>query len=263
MSFRTYIDEQYDNLTDKDILTLDEKMYYEWKTREGKRVKKWHTDRKNYRIQINKKTGQPKEVYITPSERLKRKIGQRKAAIKRRAKQRNITAKRLKSFHVRRNFGDKYNTNSHSIKKIHKHHGNIDSYLENDNLYPNMLESQILLETPWVEVLPDLIWDFYSEVNPGQWLLQLVSLITDHVMVSLNLTTSSNNAEYENKIQITDQQLDHIIDVLLHDMLFLRMAKYAYHNDMSEEDAILFDTVVGSNYPELLDKIKGLPSETL
>ena len=100
-NFKDYIIDQASQTSEPENF-LDEKMTWEWKTRNGKKTKKWHTDRKNYRIQINKKTGQPKEVYISPMERLKRKIGQKKAALKRKSKQKNITAKRLKSFGVRR-----------------------------------------------------------------------------------------------------------------------------------------------------------------
>ena len=157
ISFKDYIDDQVKQ-SDPDLLS--EKMWFDYKTRNGKKTKKWHTDRKNYRIQINKKTGQPKEVYITPTERIKRKIGQKKAAIKRKAKQKNITAKRLKSFGVRKNFGMHYNSNNKNNKsnKINKTH---DPYLEHDLLYPNMMESQLLLEFPHVELNDDLYWDFY------------------------------------------------------------------------------------------------------
>ena len=83
-SFKDYLNDQ----TNTDVDPLMEKMWFDYKTRGNKKVKKWHTDRKNFRIQINKKTGQPKEVFISPTERLKRKIGQRKAALKRKSKQR-------------------------------------------------------------------------------------------------------------------------------------------------------------------------------
>lgn len=257
MNFAEYIDNQYNEFTNVDQLdSLDEKLYWEWRIRNGKRTKKWHTDRKNYRVQINKKTGQPKEVYITPSERLKRKVGQRKAKIKRRAKQKNTTSKRLKSFHVRHNFGTRYNTANNAARTKKKKHGNVDSYLEHDNIYPNMLESQLLCENPWVEVMPDLIWDFYSEIDHAAWLMQLVSLCIDKEMVSLNLNPDSNNIDYQNHIKITDEEFDHVINVLMNDKTFLRIAKYAYHNDMSEEDAELFDTTLDIYAPQLLALIK-------
>ena len=53
-SFQDYIDD-----LNAPAEQLDEKMWFDYKTRNGKKTKKWHTDRKNFRIQINKKTGQP------------------------------------------------------------------------------------------------------------------------------------------------------------------------------------------------------------
>mgnify|MGYP006333628293 FL=1 len=162
-NFKDYIIDQASQTSEPENF-LDEKMTWEWKTRNGKKTKKWHTDRKNYRIQINKKTGQPKEVYISPMERLKRKIGQKKAALKRKSKQKNITAKRLKSFGVRRKTGMKYNTVGHtSTKKKARSIRTYDLYHEYGGLHPNMYESQLLLEFPHIEVLPDFIWDFYEE----------------------------------------------------------------------------------------------------
>ena len=63
-SFKDYLLDQIEKSQDESL--LDEKMYWEYVTRNGKRQKKWHTDKKNFRIQVNKKTGQPKEVFITP-----------------------------------------------------------------------------------------------------------------------------------------------------------------------------------------------------
>lgn len=257
-SFKDYINEHYEVFNSSVQLdTLDEKLYYDYKIRNGKKTKKWHTTRKNYRVQINKKTGQPKEVYITPSERLKRKIGQQKAAIKRRSKQHNITAKRLKSFHVRHNFGAKYNTANNKVNSKKK--GNVDPYLEDNGIYPNMLETmdpRLLCESPWVEVLPDLIWDFYSELSPANWLMQLVSLCVNKEMVSLNLTPKSNNREYENIIHVSEKDLNTIFKNLLKDKTFIRVAKYAYHNDLDQDDIEIFDTTMEKYAPELLAEIK-------
>ena len=157
-NFKDYVFDQIESSGDDSL--LDEKMYWEYVTRNGKRQKKWHTDKKNYRIQINRKTGQPKEVFITPTERLNRKIGQRKAALKRRSKQKNISARRHKSFNVRKSAGMRYNTGS-SREDKNKKYGNSDNYREHDTLMPNMMEA-LLLEWPHVEILPDTFWDFYS-----------------------------------------------------------------------------------------------------
>lgn len=253
VNFRKYIDEHYEQFNDNDNLTLDERMYFDFKVRNGKRVKKWHTDRENYRIQINKKTGQPKEVFITPTERLKRKIGQRKAAIKRRAKLKNTLSKKSKSFRVKRNIGNKYNTNNNNNNNKYS---KSNTYLDAKNIYPNMLESRLLCETPWVEVLPDIIWDFYSELRDKDWLLQLVSLCRDHEIVSLDLTDDSNNREYENHIKVNDRQFHEIINRLCNDKMFINIARYAYHNDMEEKETILFDNVLEKHASYLLELIK-------
>ena len=244
-SFKDYID---DLLLPVESEPLTEKMWFDYKTRNGKKQKKWHTDRKNFRIQINKKTGQPKEVYISPSERLKRKIGQRKAALKRKSKQRNITAKRLKSFGVRTKWGMKYNTKGHTAKKHGK--GTTDPYHEYNGLYPNMYE-QLLLEFPHVEILPDIFWDFYEERahDGGQWLMQLVSLYKDHQMVSLNQgsPTDNNNCPdagtKDGFIQLQPNDLEKITYSLCEDPWFIKTAQEGYKN-LSEEERELFDMYV-------------------
>ena len=228
---------------------LTEKMWFDYKTRNGKKTKKWHTTRKNYRIQINKKTGQPKEVYISPMERLKRKIGQKKAALKRKSKQKNITAKRLKSFGVRRKTGMKYNTVGHtSAKKKARSMRTYDPYHEYGGLHPNMYEAQLLLEFPHIEVLPDLIWDFYEECgsSDGSWLMQLVSLYKDHRMVSLkDGEADDNNAEYTSNgyYTVTEGELERITYNLCRDTWFIKYARDGYKK-LSEENRDLFDLYV-------------------
>lgn len=240
----TFIDYINENLEHFDADLVTEKMWFDYKTRNGKRQKKWHTDRKNYRIQINKKTGQPKEVYITPTERIKRKAGQRKAAIKRRAKQRNITAKRLKSFGVRSKFGMKYDTDGHVIKrKVHKR-GAYDPYKENQGLYPNMFE-QALNESPHIELLNDYIWDFYAERSngkPGDWLMQLVSLCKDHRMVSM--VPDENNVENGDEIVLSPGEYESVIMTLARDRFFIKIVRCDYYGKLDQEDRELFDMYV-------------------
>lgn len=245
-SFKDYIN---DLTLPAESESLNEKMWFDYKTRNGKKTKKWHTDRKNFRIQINKKTGQPKEVYISPSERLKRKIGQRKAALKRKSKQRNITAKRLKSFGVRSKWGMKYNTKGH-VQKQRKGRGATDPYHEHNGLYPNMYE-QLLLEFPHVEILPDVYWDFYEELqhDGGQWLMQLVSLYKDHQMISLNKGNSSDNnncpdaGTKDGFIQLQPNDMEKITYSLCEDPWFIKTAKTAY-KELTEEERELFDLYV-------------------
>ena len=257
-SFKDYLDDQ----TNTDVDPLTEKMWFDYKTRGNKKVKKWHTDRKNFRIQINKKTGQPKEVFISPTERLKRKIGQRKAALKRKSKQRNITAKRLKSFGIRTKWGMKYNTKGHTQKQ--KNRGSVDPYHDHKGLYPNMME-QLLLEFPHVEIMPDVFWDFYEEKahDNGKWLMQLVSLYKDHQMVSLNKGSDLDNnncpdaGTKDGVIQLDQGDLEKITYSLCEDPWFIKTARIGY-KELSEEDRELFDLYVDER---LLTKL--IPEELL
>ena len=246
MTFKDYMESE---ITEAEAEQLDEKMYFDYKTRNGKKVKKWHTTRKNYRIQINKKTGQPKEVFITPMERLKRKIGQRKAAIKRKAKQKNITAKRLKSFGMRTKTGMKYNTKCHADKekKLDKYDTTMG---RGDSLYPNMME-QLLLEFPHVEILDNIYWDFYEErsTDSNNWLMQLVSLYKDKKMVSMNQgDPRDNNRACETDaekgvIEVTDDDLEKITYTLCQETWFIQYARASYKK-LSAEDRELFDLYV-------------------
>lgn len=243
-SFKEYLD----CLESPEQESLTEKMWFDYKTRGNKKVKKWHTDRKNFRIQINKKTGQPKEVFISPTERIKRKIGQRKAALKRKAKQRNITAKRLKSFGIRTKWGMKYNTKGHGQKRNGK--GATDPYHEHKGLYPNMME-QLLLEYPHIEIMPDIYWDFYEERahDGGKWLMQLVSLYKDLRMVSLNKGSDMDNnncpdaGTKDGYILLNKGDLEKITYSLCEDPWFIKIAQEGYKN-LSEEDRELFDLYV-------------------
>lgn len=254
ISFNDYIDQKIEPMKEVDTDRIDERMWFDYKTRNGKKTKKWHTDRKNYRIQINKKTGMPKEVFITPQERIRRKIGQRKAAIKRRAKQKNITAQRLKSFGVRSRFGMRYNTIGHGSKRYHRG-GASDKFRENDSLYPNMLEARLLLEFPHVEVLPDLFWDFYEEKasEDGEWLMQLVSLCKDRQMVSLDKDQADdNNREFEDSIiRLNPGEYESAIMALCSDRFFIMTARMGYEK-LSDESRELFDLYVD---PRLLRRI--------
>jgi hypothetical protein len=247
MSFKDYVEEMQKEPVPV-AEPLSEKMWFDYRQRGNKKVKKWHTDRKNFRIQINKKTGQPKEVFISPTERLKRRIGQRKAALKRKSKQRNITAKRLRSFGVRTKYGMKYNTKGHTAKRAG--HGAMDPYAEHKGLYPNMME-QLLLEFPHVEILPDVFWDFYEERSTDEknWLMQLVSLYRDKKMVSMNQGDPKDNnraCELENQkgvIEVTQADLEKITYTLCQELWFLQYARKAY-KELSEEDRELFDPYV-------------------
>ena len=250
-TFNQYVDSLVNSSENPDDNQLDEKMYWTYVTREGKRQKKWHTDKKNFRIQLDKKTGRPKEVFITPMERVRRKIGQRKAAIKRRAKQKNISARRHKSFYVRKNAGMRYNTGKSKKDIKHTSH-TID--IDRDYLYPNMQESKLLLEMPHVEILPDVFWDFYSECdnNDGTWIMQLVSLVEDKEMHSYkegmpNDNNNSPEAGTKNGvIKVSPGEIDQVLYAISTDILCMKMIRYAYVK-LSEEDRAEFDAVMNNN----------------
>ena len=261
-TFNEYIDEHVDNFENLDDNNqIDEKMTWTYVTREGKRQKKWHTDKKNFRIQIDKKTGRPKEVFITPMERVRRKIGQRKAAIKRRAKQKNISARRHKSFYVRKNAGMRYNTGK-SKKDIKKTSRTID--IDRDYLYPNMQESRLLLEMPHVEILSGVFWDFYSECddNDGSWIMQLVSLIRDKEMHSYKEGRPDDNNDSPDTgtkdgiIKITPGEIDKVLYAISMDILCMNMIRHAY-TKLSDENRKEFDqTMIDGGQSNFLKNIR-------
>jgi hypothetical protein len=262
-NFKDYLFNKIEKSDDESI--LDEKMYWEYVTRNGKRQKKWHTDKKNFRIQINKKTGQPKEVFITPTERLKRKIGQRKAALKRRSKQKNISARRHKSFNVRKLAGMRYNTGS-SREDKNKKHGNSDNYRERDTLMPNMMEA-LLLEWPHVEILPDTFWDFYSEVGneDGSWIMQLVTLVREQEMHSMkegDPKDNNNSTEFEKPkdgvIKVSPGEIEQIFYAISTDMFCVNAIRKAYKL-LSYEDRLEFDeAMVAGGQGNFLKKVKSV-----
>lgn len=259
-SFKDYLLDQIEKSQDESL--LDEKMYWEYVTRNGKRQKKWHTDKKNFRIQVNKKTGQPKEVFITPTERIRRKIGQRKAAIKRRAKQKNISARRHKSFNVRKIAGMRYNTGNDKRKKGNAYSTN--NYKERDVLHPNMVEA-LLLEWPHVEILPDTYWDFYSEVgdDDGSWIMQLVSLVREQAMYSLkkgqpgdNNNSTEDERPKDGVIKVTPGEIEQIFYAISTDIFCVNAIRKAYKM-LSYENRLEFDqTMIDGGQKNFLKKIR-------
>ena len=150
--------------TEENLQVLDEALKKKFVIRNGKRVVKWVTTRKGkYRVQIDRKSGQPKEVFITNKERINRKKGQKKAAIKRKAKQKSISRLRKKAFKVRHAQGMEYNTKNFK-KKLSKEDLK-DIKLSHSLLHPNMMREQVelLCESPWPEILPGFVWDFFAE----------------------------------------------------------------------------------------------------
>lgn len=231
MNFSEYLN----SLTDLDDQNqLDEKLVQRWMIRGGKRIKKWTTTRKGtYRVQIDKKTGQPKEVFITPMEKINRKKGQKKAAIKRKAKQKAISRLRRKAFRVRRNQGMHYKTGIGPKKEVSAEEKKAIK-IAYSLIHPNMMREQVelLCETPWVEILPDFVWDFLAEVDPA-WLMQLVTLYKFKEMESIG----KNKNEIET-LQVTDGELNVITKNLCKDKVFLGLARHDFKNltDVEQEE---------------------------
>lgn len=226
MSFADYVKENEE--------ILNEKLIQKWVIRGGKRVKKWTTTRKGtYRVQIDKKTGQPKEVFITQMEKINRKKGQKKAAIKRKAKQKAISRLRKKAFRVRHNQGMHYNTGVGPKKAISQEEKRAIK-IAHSLIHPDMMREQVelLCETPWVEILPDFVWDFLAEVDPA-WMMQLVTLYKFKEMESIG----KNKNEVET-LQVTDGELKLITKNLCKDIVFLGLARHDFKNltDVEQEE---------------------------
>ncbi len=81
------------------IETLDESVRRKRVVRGGKRVVKYKTNKKGYKVVYS--NGRPREVRIKPQERRKRKKGQRRAVRKKRAKKTQIARRRKRSMRKR------------------------------------------------------------------------------------------------------------------------------------------------------------------
>lgn len=93
-------DEEDDLAEDYDgIESLDESVRRKRVVRGGRRVVKYKTNKKGYKVvYVN---GRPREVRIKPQERRKRKKGQRRAVRKKRAKKSQIARRRKRSMRKR------------------------------------------------------------------------------------------------------------------------------------------------------------------
>lgn len=70
-----------------------------------KKMKKWKSDKPGYRVVPDPDSGRPKEVRMKTSEKIKRKKGQRKASIKRKAHSAQSGLKRKISMKKRTTMG--------------------------------------------------------------------------------------------------------------------------------------------------------------
>ena len=88
------LDEDYDG-----IETVDESVRRKRVVRGGRRVVKYKTNKKGYKVVYT--NGRPREVRIKPQEKRKRKKGQRRAVRKKRAKRAQINRRRKRSLRKR------------------------------------------------------------------------------------------------------------------------------------------------------------------
>lgn len=234
---------------------VNEALKVKYVIRKGKKIKKFKSTKDNYRIQY--KDGKPKEVRIKASEKRKRKLGQKKGKIKRKAKEGVIEMRRKKSFIARKSMGLKYNkqipdkhaesSTSSSTKLFHsvdkplapkfkKFGESFQNYIENKSLLLEWPEN-ILYSTDDY----DVGWDWCSEVTPedGGWLWQLVKLYKYNHLDSLR--NDRNNFEkmngfYSNDhIEVSDKDLNEITKNLSTDYFFLHQA----HIDLEFADETL------------------------
>lgn len=99
MNWKDYIEES-EQVLDETAQDLDEKLVMKPVVRDGKKIKHWVTNKPGYRVQYDK-NHQPREVKISAEEKRKRKLAQKKAALKRQSEMNLLQKKRLKSFDVR------------------------------------------------------------------------------------------------------------------------------------------------------------------
>ena len=279
IEFSDYIAEALDN-------ELDEAIKVKYVIRGKKKVKKFKTNRKGYRVEYVKlPNGQkkPKEVRITAKEKRNRKIGQRKGKIKRKAKERLIELNRKKSFRARKNMGIKYNKkipdkvtarlDGTEPKKLKVPKPNIsgekllspkfESFCSHFQDYMN---EALLNESPWSDPLwvdttkgIEIAWDWCAEATEnGDWLYELVSLYKYGTMDSLR-SDRNQNSNFDGTITtphlyFDKAQIEDITDTLSNDLMFIIQAKYDYKLIKDEKLKSELDKYVPSR---LLNKLKG------
>lgn len=204
---------------------LSEALKVKYVVRNGKRKKKWVTTKKGkYRVEYE--NGQPKEVRITAGERRRRKIGQRKGKLKRKAKVGIIELRRRKSFIARRNAGMAYNKKIPDIVTSRGPNGHIPDVDKIKTLHP--VRESYLMESPHSYLFSDdegndYFWDFYSEIAGGyEWLQQVIDIYTKHEIVSLE--KDANNSEYGDVIEIPPEYISEITENLVSNLEFLCVA---------------------------------------
>ena len=195
------------------------------------------------------KIGKPREVRMKAAEKRKRRIGQKKGKIKRKAKMGLIKKKQLKSFKARKNMGIAYNKKVPDINLNRKPYEPVKnpwkskdkplapSFNENFKEY---LDEQMLLEWPeniiWSDSTKgiEIGWDWCSEETPedGEWLSQLVLLFRYGALKTLrpdrNNLGNDDGFITQPYLYFDKPQLEDIADNLMLDWAFLSVA----HNDL-------------------------------
>lgn len=211
----------FENYCDHEI---SEALKVKYVVRNGKRKKKWITTKRD-KYKVEYKNGQPKEVRITSGERRRRKLGQRKGKLKRKAKVGLIELRRRKSFIARRNAGMAYNKKLPDIVLSRGPNGKIPS-TKPKTLYP--VRESVLNESPHSYLFSDnegydYFWDFYSELAGGyEWLQQVIDIYTKREIVSIE--KDANNSEYGDVIEIPKEYLSEITENLVSNLEFLCVA---------------------------------------
>lgn len=227
INFQTYVNDE-----------INEGIKYKYVIRNKKRVRKAKTSRPGrYRIEYDS-NGKPHEVRITAAEKRNRRKGQKKAKLKRKAKQKMIALKRKRSFIARKSLGLNYNKkvpdkNSYEIagkKIVNKKKANAEGPM--DKLIHPANESY-LMESPHSFLFTfddyDVCWDFFSEECPEapDWLEQLVEIYRDHKLTSV--VPNGNGLPDGTKITsitIPQNSLPEITNNLMSGVEFLNFAKH-------------------------------------
>jgi len=223
---------------------LSEALKVKYVVRNGKRKKKWVTTKKGkYRVEYE--NGQPKEVRITAGERRRRKLGQRKGKLKRKAKVGIIELRRRKSFVARRNAGMQYNKKIPDIVTARGPDGKLPDIGKERTLRP--VRESMLYESPHSYLFSDdegvdYFWDFYSEIAGGsEWLQQVIDIYTKHEIVSIE--KDANNSEFGDVIEIPPEYISEITENLVSNLEFLCVAAKDFLDAPKELQQAFMDKV--------------------
>ena len=239
---------------------LNEALRVKWVIRKGKRKKKYVTTRKGkYRVEYDA-NGMPHEKRITATERRKRKFGQRRGKLKRKARIGLIELKRKKSFIARRNMGMQYNKKIPDVVLSRGPGGHVVQGPKNNDktIHPKLKES-LLQEAPHSYLFTDengedFVWDFYAEfVKDSSWLEQVIDIYTKRQLICIRPDKKSDEADlygFDNDI------LDQITDNLAYNIEFLNMAADAFVDADKDLQDRFRDSVPAKLFTAMLPMIR-------